>query len=59
VEKGRIVYRETFQEQAARADRTWGRYRRFELSAKVDDTMQRFRQMREREVAAARRRLEK
>ena len=25
VERGRIVYRETFQEQAARADRTWGR----------------------------------
>ena len=34
VEQGRIVYREAFEEQADRADRTWGRYRRFVLSAK-------------------------
>jgi len=32
VEQGRIVYREGFEEQAARADRTWGRYKRLELS---------------------------
>jgi nicotinic acid phosphoribosyltransferase len=57
VENGRIVYRESFEEQADRADRTWGRYRRVELSAKVRDYQQRFNAMREREVAAARRRL--
>ena len=26
VDQGRVVYRESFQEQAARADRTWGRF---------------------------------
>src|SRR5262249_38685751 len=34
VESGRVVYLESFADQAARAERTWGRYRRFELSAK-------------------------
>src|SRR5262249_30283310 len=36
VEHGRVVYRESFPEQAARAERTWGRYKRFVLSPKVD-----------------------
>jgi nicotinic acid phosphoribosyltransferase len=57
VEAGRIVYRESFSEQAARADRTWGRYRRWELSAKVSGYMDRFRAMREREVREAKERL--
>jgi nicotinate phosphoribosyltransferase len=57
VERGRIVYRETFQVQAARADRTWGRYRRWELSPRVTAVMERFAAMRKQEVAAARARL--
>jgi nicotinic acid phosphoribosyltransferase len=57
VERGRVVYRESFDEQADRADRTWGRYRRFELSPKVAETMGRFQEMHRREVAEARARL--
>jgi nicotinic acid phosphoribosyltransferase len=57
VEQGRIVYREGFAEQADRADRTWGAYRRWELSPRVRDYQDRFRVMRAREVAAARARL--
>ncbi len=57
VEQGRIVYSESFDEQADRADRTWGRYRRFVLSAKINEWQERFRAMREREVTAARQRL--
>jgi nicotinate phosphoribosyltransferase len=54
VENGRIVYRESFEEQAERADRTWGRYRRYELSGKVGGYLRRFEAMRETEVRAAR-----
>jgi nicotinic acid phosphoribosyltransferase len=57
VQQGRIVYQESFDEQADRADRTWGRYKRFTLSEKVHDWQQRFRAMREQEVASARKRL--
>ncbi len=57
VEHGRIVFGETFEEQAARADRTWSRYDRWELSPIVAAAMDRFGRMREREVEAARRRL--
>src|SRR5262249_36357649 len=57
VEQGRIVYREDFEEQAARADRTWGRYKRYMLSEKIQGYSQRFNAMREREVIAARQRL--
>jgi nicotinic acid phosphoribosyltransferase len=57
VDQGRIVYRESFADQADRADRTWGKYRRWELSPKVRDTQDRFRIMRAREVAAAKARL--
>jgi nicotinic acid phosphoribosyltransferase len=57
VEQGRIVYRETFEEQAARADRTWGRYHKWELSPAVHEYQGRFAAMRQREVTAARQRL--
>jgi nicotinate phosphoribosyltransferase len=57
VEQGRVIYRETFPEQAARADRTWGRYTRWELSPLVGGYMERFQTMRAREVEAARKRL--
>src|SRR5205823_188684 len=57
VKQGRIVYRESFAEQANRADRTWGRYQRWELSEKVRGYQKRFQAMREREIAEARRRL--
>jgi nicotinic acid phosphoribosyltransferase len=54
VEEGRIVYRESFEAQADRADRTWGRYRRWELSPRVHEYQERFHGMRDREIAAAR-----
>jgi nicotinic acid phosphoribosyltransferase len=57
VELGRIVYNEPFAVQADRADHTWARYRRWELSEKVRGYQERFREMRQREVAAARKRL--
>lgn len=57
VEQGRVVYDESFQEQAARADRTWGRYSRWEMSPVVQGYMDRFQAMRAAEVAAAKRRL--
>jgi nicotinic acid phosphoribosyltransferase len=57
VEHGRIAYRESFDEQADRADRTWGRYKRWELSPKVHDYQERFRAMKAREVTAAKSRL--
>jgi nicotinic acid phosphoribosyltransferase len=57
VEQGRIVYRESFEEQRARAERTWGRFRRVELSRVIGEYMRRFREMREREIAAARQRV--
>jgi nicotinic acid phosphoribosyltransferase len=57
VEQGRIVYREPFDAQADRADRTWGKYRRWELSPLVRETMDRFQAMREKEMAEAKKRL--
>ena len=57
VENGRIIYHESFDEQADRADRTWGQFRRVELSEKIRGYMERFQAMREREVAAAKERL--
>ncbi|MBY0459900.1 MAG: hypothetical protein K2V38_21485, partial [Gemmataceae bacterium] len=57
VKDGRIVYAESFQEQAARAERTWGRYTKWELSPLLADHLERFRTMRAREVAEARERL--
>jgi nicotinate phosphoribosyltransferase len=58
VKQGRVVYRENFQEQAARADRTWGRYKRVELSPLVTEYQRRFNAMRDREVGAAKARLQ-
>lgn len=55
VEQGRIVYSESFPDQAARAERTWDRYKRVELSPLVAEYRRRFTEMREREIAAARR----
>jgi nicotinate phosphoribosyltransferase len=57
VKQGRIVYRESFDEQADRADRTWGKYARWEMSEKVKGYQERFRAMREREIALARQHL--
>lgn len=57
VDQGRIVYRESFEEQADRADATWGRYQKVEWSARVAETMARFQAMRQREIAEARARL--
>ena len=59
MEQGRIVYRETFEEQAARADRTWGTYTHWELSPTIRGYQERFAAMRQAEVAAARQRLGK
>ncbi|MBI2803812.1 MAG: hypothetical protein HYX68_02380 [Planctomycetes bacterium] len=53
VEQGRIVYRESFQEQAARADRTWGVYKRVTLSPLVGEYQRRFNAMRGTEVKEA------
>ena len=58
MEQGRIVYRESFAEQADRADRTWGRYTRLELSPRLGANMGRFAEMRRQEVAAARQRIQ-
>jgi nicotinate phosphoribosyltransferase len=54
VERGRIIYQESFEVQAARAERTWNRYRRCELSNKISGYKKRFEEMRKREVASSR-----
>jgi nicotinate phosphoribosyltransferase len=58
VEAGRIIYAEGFPEQGERAERTWGRYRRVELSPRVAEYQRRFIAMRTREVMEARKRLD-
>lgn len=57
VDQGRIVYAESFREQAARTEPTWNRYARWEASPLVAGHMRRFRAMRAVEVAAAKERL--
>jgi nicotinic acid phosphoribosyltransferase len=57
VDQGRVVYAEGFREQAARAERTWDRYARWELSPLVADHLRRFQAMRDSEVTAAKARL--
>jgi nicotinic acid phosphoribosyltransferase len=57
VHQGRMEYAEDFQTQAARAERTWGRYTRWEASPLVAEHLNRFQTMRAAEVAAARDRL--
>lgn len=58
VEQGRIVYNESVEDQADRADRTWGKYSRWELSPKIREFQQTFQTMRAHEVEEARHRLE-
>lgn len=53
VDQGRIVHREPFPDQAARAAATWDRYRSWVPSPRVADYLDRFRAMRAREIAAA------
>jgi nicotinic acid phosphoribosyltransferase len=57
VQSGRIVYHESFDQQADRADRTWGRYKWIELSPLVHEYQERFGTMRTEEIVAARQRL--
>lgn len=57
VEQGRIVYRESFDEQADRADRTWDRFHKVALSPLVGEYRNKFAAMREAEIKAARARL--
>jgi len=57
VEKGRVVYAESFREQAARAERTWDRYAKWEPSPRVSEYLERFQAMRAAEVAEAKARL--
>jgi nicotinate phosphoribosyltransferase len=54
VEQGKVVYAESFPEQAARAERTWGRYKKVALSPRVGEYQRRFTAMRAREIAACR-----
>ncbi len=58
VDQGRIVWNESFEKQAARADKTWEQYTRWELSPVVAQTMAKFNAMREAEVKAARNELQ-
>ena len=57
VERGRVVYRESLQEQASRAERTWDRFTKWEPSAKVAEYLHRFQTMRKAEISAAKARL--
>jgi len=57
VEQGRVVYAESFREQAARAERTWDRYAKWEPSPLVAEYLERFQAMRAAEVAEAKARL--
>jgi nicotinic acid phosphoribosyltransferase len=57
VEQGKVVYHESFAEQAARAERTWNQYAKWEPSPLVGEYLRRFRDMRTAEVAAAKLRL--
>ncbi len=59
VEQGRVIYAEDYRAQAARAERTWGRYARWETSPLVADHLRRFNAMRAAEVADAKERLGK
>ncbi len=54
VKQGRIVYNESFPDQAARSDRTWGKYTRVELSAVIRGYIDSFSSKRETERKAAR-----
>lgn len=57
VDQGRIVYQDSFEEQADRADATWDRYRQWQLSPLLRRYQEKFRAMRDEEITAARKRL--
>lgn len=57
VDRGRVVYSESFREQAARAEQTWERYRKWEPSPLVAEYLRRFQSMRATEITAAKQRL--
>lgn len=57
VDRGRVVYGESFREQAARAERTWNAYAKWEPSPLVREHLERFQSMRATEVAEAKARL--
>lgn len=57
VDNGRIVYNESYEVQAARAEATWGQYTSYELSPVIAGYMDTFRSMREEERTEARTRL--
>lgn len=57
VDQGRIVYKESLEKQADRADATWSKYKTVELSPKVAFWQQAFREKRDVEIAAARLRM--
>jgi nicotinate phosphoribosyltransferase len=57
VDQGRIVYTESFQDQASRASSTWGQYKSWILSPRVSEYINRFRAMRAEEISVARSRL--
>ncbi len=57
VDRGRVVYSESFREQAARTERTWGRFTRWEPSPLVGEYLRKFQAMRASEIAEARARL--
>jgi nicotinic acid phosphoribosyltransferase len=57
VDRGRVVYGEGFGEQAARAERTWNAYAKWEPSPLVREHLERFQSMRATEVTEAKARL--
>ena len=57
VDQGRIVHHESFDDQADRADLTWGKYRDFVLSDKVAAWKDAYTEKRGTEIAAAKKRL--
>lgn len=58
VKQGRIVYDESFQDQAKRSDATWGKYAKMELSPLVAGWIKQFSDKREVERTAARARFD-
>ncbi len=57
VDQGKIVYGESFEEQADRADRTWNKYQRWMMSSKIEEQQRHFQEMRRQEIEEARERL--
>ncbi len=57
VDQGRVVYSETYRQQAAWAEQSWERFSRWETSPLLSEHLSRFRAMRAEEVARARDRL--